>query len=272
MDDGSHWAPTSSPCPRLRRVSELGWWWLRRGHLPSRLSSHFPAEYEMRSLRATVLEKLEPLHTLKSAREFAQVFFDILQIHRWLYEHPQILHRDLSMANIMYRREDDKVYGALSDFDLSSFRDSMNDGPTSKHRTGTKPFMAFDLLNAGSEQLHRYRHDLKSLFYIILIYSSHYSDPTTRASSLPFKLWLFVQLYFNNFTQWLAIIRRMLDKGYKSLPSTDDDYLPEEEQLLADLYDWDTLDVNFTYTKVMDVMRFFGGRELVTRWNGERRD
>ncbi|KAF5349071.1 hypothetical protein D9757_012190 [Collybiopsis confluens] len=101
--------------------------------LQGRLKSQFEDAYEMRSLRATVLEKLEPLSSLKSARESAQVFYDILQIHRWLYEHPRILHRDLSMANIMYRREGDNVYGVLNDFDLSSFRTRMDEGPTSKH-------------------------------------------------------------------------------------------------------------------------------------------
>ncbi|KAF5349062.1 hypothetical protein D9757_012207 [Collybiopsis confluens] len=124
---------------------------------------------------------------LRSAREFAQVFYDILQIHCWLYEHPEILHRDLRMANIMYRREGDNVYGVLNDFDLSSFRTHMDKGPTSKHRTGTKPFMAYGLLRTDRDKVHRYRHDLESLFYIILILSCHYSDPITRASSLPFK-------------------------------------------------------------------------------------
>ncbi|KAF5358716.1 hypothetical protein D9757_013032 [Collybiopsis confluens] len=156
--------------------------------LLTRLKSHLGDAYESCSLCATVLEKLEPLSSVRSAREFAQVFYDILQIHRWLYEHPRILHHDLSMANIMYRREGDNVYGVLNDFDLSSFRTRMDEGPTSKHRTGTKPFMAYDLLDTAWDKVHRYRHDLESLFYIILIFlsllRSHYSSFQSSVQSV----------------------------------------------------------------------------------------
>ncbi|KAF5358715.1 hypothetical protein D9757_013022 [Collybiopsis confluens] len=250
--------------------------------LQGRLKSQFKDAYEMRSLRATVLEKLEPLSSLKSAREFAQVFYDILQIHRWLYEHPRILHRDLSMANIMYRRAGDNVYGVLNDFDLSSFRTCMDEGPTSKHRTGTKPFMARDLLHKDWDKVHRYRHDLESLFYIILILSCHYSNPTTHAPNLQFSRWFDgadheiayakldflesafpkppVQTYFETFHPWLYDIRQMLGMGYLSRP-----YDPHG---LECLYDWETLNGNITFKKVMEVMGSFNGEKLVTRWAG----
>ncbi|KAF5381167.1 hypothetical protein D9757_009422 [Collybiopsis confluens] len=256
--------------------------------LQKRLKSHFGDAYEMRSLRATVLEKLEPLSNLKSAREFAQVFYDILQIHRWLYEQPKILHRDLSMANIMFRREGDQVYGVLNDFDLSSLLTRMDKSPTLKHRTGTKPFMAHNLLNTEWDKGHLYRHDLESLFYIILIVSCHYSGPTTRAYSLPYKAWfdgvdqvisaskieflqsesmeLPVQTYYNGFTQWLIKIRQMLNQGYKSRPGPF--FWSDKDRLKAALYDWETLDGNVTYLKMMEVMYFFDGEELVTRWDG----
>ncbi|KAK0479919.1 hypothetical protein EDD18DRAFT_1206282 [Armillaria luteobubalina] len=52
---------------------------------------------------------------------YAQVFVDILQCHKWLYDHPKILHQDISMANIMYRTDDEgTVFGVLNDFDLST--------------------------------------------------------------------------------------------------------------------------------------------------------
>ncbi|KAF5358710.1 hypothetical protein D9757_013025 [Collybiopsis confluens] len=251
----------------------------------TRLKSHVGDAYESCSLRATVLEKLEPLSSLKSAREFAQVFYDILQIHRWLYEHPEILHRDLSMANIMYRRDGDNVYGVLNDFDLSLFRTCMDEGPTSKHRTGTKPFMAYDLLDTHWDKVHRYRHDLESLFYIMLIVCCHYSDPTTRAPNLQFSGWfdradqdiayakyhllgspspiLPVQPYFSAFTNWLPFICRIFGRGYKSRLSAF--YLSVEERIRAEPYDWDTLGGHVTYTTVMKIMGSFEGKELVTR-------
>ncbi|KAF8892836.1 hypothetical protein CPB85DRAFT_1440734 [Mucidula mucida] len=41
--------------------------------------------------------------------------------HAWVYECTKILHRDISISNIMYRvKEDGRICGVLNDFDLSS--------------------------------------------------------------------------------------------------------------------------------------------------------
>ncbi|KAF5379652.1 hypothetical protein D9757_009230 [Collybiopsis confluens] len=246
--------------------------------LQNRLKALLKEAYVIRNLHITVLEKLEPLSSLRRATEFAQVFYDILQIHRWLYEHPKILHRDLSMHNIMIRREGDKVYGVLNDFNLSSFRAQMD-----KDRTGTKPFMSQDLLDAKWDKRHLYRHDLESLFYIILIVSCHYSAPTIRAPSRPFKSWfdradqdvahakllflqstapeLPIQTYFKGFAPWIRDIHEMLGMGYKSRPG-------DFDGVEAECYDWDTFDGNVTYTEMMEVMGMFKNKDLVTRWDG----
>ena len=39
--------------------------------------------------------------------------------HRWLFEHAGILHRDISLDNLMLRGEGDKVYGILNNMDLA---------------------------------------------------------------------------------------------------------------------------------------------------------
>ena len=68
-----------------------------------------------------------------------------------------------------------EVYGVLTDYDLSSWTASLTSDytKTSQQRTGTPPFMAHGLLG-GSDTLHLYRHDVESLFYIILILATHY--------------------------------------------------------------------------------------------------
>ncbi|KAJ3990882.1 kinase-like domain-containing protein, partial [Lentinula boryana] len=142
-----------------------------------RLKTHPKEKYEERVMRVAILEKLHPLSELEDPRDFAQVFYDILQIHQWLYECVGILHRDLSSGNIMFRRKDGKIYGVLNDFDLSSRVQSMDKGPTSNHRTGTRPFMSIDLLNANWEGGHLYRHDIESLFYIMLCLACRYRRP-----------------------------------------------------------------------------------------------
>lgn len=91
--------------------------------------------FEIRVWRVMILEKLDPLDALEDPKEYAQVFYDILQgesfsfavvpftelctVHRWLFTHAKILHRDLSPGNIMFRRsETGKVYGVLNDLTL----------------------------------------------------------------------------------------------------------------------------------------------------------
>ncbi len=100
-----------------------------------------------------------------------------LKGYRWLYEKANILHRDLSEGNIMYRRRTDgTVCGVLNDFDLAICTNS-NPKP-SRQRTGTAPYMAInilesfptadDTLEAPSPPAHLYRHDLESLFYVLV--------------------------------------------------------------------------------------------------------
>ena len=110
-------------------------------------------------------------------------------VHRWLYEHVGILHRDLSLNNIMCRiikemnsagvREVKEVYGVLTDYDLSLWTASLTSDytKTSQQRAGTPPFMARGLLN-GTDSLHLYRHDVESLFYVILILVTRYEIET----------------------------------------------------------------------------------------------
>ncbi|KAK0211222.1 hypothetical protein DFS33DRAFT_1450914 [Desarmillaria ectypa] len=83
------------------------------------------------------------------------------------------LHRDISMGNIMWGRNlAGIICGVLVDDDLASYRDES--GATSRHRTGTRPYMAFELLKndkEGRPPKHLYRHDLESILYSILVLS-----------------------------------------------------------------------------------------------------
>ncbi|KAK0226980.1 hypothetical protein EDD85DRAFT_777171 [Armillaria nabsnona] len=131
--------------------------------------------YEERVLCITVLEELFPITSLRKDSDYAQVFVDILQCHKWLYEHPKILHRDISMANIMYRVDSaGNIFGVLNDFDLSSLIPI--EEATSLRRTGTPPYMAFDLLKEEKDSgPHLYRYDLEALSYVMLMICCRYS-------------------------------------------------------------------------------------------------
>jgi hypothetical protein len=68
-----------------------------------------------------------------------------------------------------------EVYGVLNDYDLATIVGDVS--PLSKQRTGTKPYMAYQLLAAAENPpVHCYRHDLESLFYVILVLTSHFEN------------------------------------------------------------------------------------------------
>ncbi|KAJ3723277.1 hypothetical protein C8R42DRAFT_32098 [Lentinula raphanica] len=141
-----------------------------------RMKSYSKNSNGERAMHTTFYKKLQPLSELEDLTELAQVLYDILQIHQWLYECAGILHRDLSIGNLMFCRKEGKVYGVLNDFDLSSTVDRMAQGPSSKERTGTRPFMSPDLLDSHWKIGHLPRHDLESLFYIILCLVCRYDE------------------------------------------------------------------------------------------------
>ncbi|KAJ3734749.1 protein kinase [Lentinula guzmanii] len=268
-----------------------------------RLKTHLNEKYEERVMRVTILEKLHPLSELIDPRDFAQVFYDILQIHQWLYECVGILHRDLSSGNIMFRRKDGKICGVLNDFDLSSRVRNMDKGPTSNHRTGTRPFMSIDLLDPDWKGGHLYRHDIESLFYIMLCLACRYERPNvptpeprayavwfsgtdqqvldnkTAFLTRPCTKAIPIQPYFAGFKRWLKRIRKKLHIGYIRRPV----YLPEESGIDSDddespdsdedpNFDWDTLNKRASYTTMRSIMSSFQGKSLETRWANWNRD
>ncbi len=139
--------------------------------------------------------------------------------HKWLHDKPCILHRDISMSNIMYRIDDDhNVYGVLNDMDLSSDLNDLEDlKATSLRRTGTPPFMAIDLLGKDSHQPeHIYRHDLESLFYVMLILFVGYefiaAEPNEdRAERLWIRSEAPLSEWFDSSLSWEALAQNKND-------------------------------------------------------------
>ncbi|KAF5349788.1 hypothetical protein D9758_010215 [Tetrapyrgos nigripes] len=75
----------------------------------------------------------------------------------------------------MYRvLKDGKVHGVLNDFDLASTL-PMSRSHSSQTRSGTRPFMSHELLTPNRPGLgHFYRHDLESIYYVMLILFANY--------------------------------------------------------------------------------------------------
>jgi serine/threonine protein kinase len=110
--------------------------------------------------------------------------------YRWLYEKAGVLHRDISLYNLMFYRERNnlelEVCGVLNDYDLATVV-GVNESPSSMQRTGTRPYMAYELLDKNPPR-HSYRHDLESLFYVLLILTSHFEDGE-EIPNPPLKQW-----------------------------------------------------------------------------------
>ncbi|KAK7055340.1 other 1 protein kinase [Favolaschia claudopus] len=127
-----------------------------------------------RILRVMIEKELISIRKLRNPDMLAQAFKAIFECYRWLYEKAHIMHRDISVANLMFHEVDGKMYGVLNDFDhaLDFGKKSVS---ASKQRTGTKPFMAIDLLLEPPE--HLYRHDLESFLYVLVFLTCETKQP-----------------------------------------------------------------------------------------------
>ncbi|KAJ8091134.1 hypothetical protein PM082_024615 [Marasmius tenuissimus] len=124
----------------------------------------FGDKLERRDLHYVIVEQLYPITELKGLA-FGTAFKDIIRCHQWLIEVAKIMHRDVSLNNLLYRKKEGRTYGVLNDYDLACSLDKPEE-PTSRQRTGTKPFIAMDLLAKPSlkDELaqHRAQFDLES--------------------------------------------------------------------------------------------------------------
>ena len=142
------------------------------------------------------------------------------------------------------------IYGVLTDYDLSSWTASLKTDytKTSQQRTGTPPYMAYELLS-GTSDTHLYRHDVESLFYIMLIMCGRHVIGRTNGASegaeqrvvmregiLPYQNWFNQQDYdvlaslkvalfsgvvaiklsptFEDFRTWLKELRYCFSDGF----------------------------------------------------------
>ncbi|KAJ3864438.1 hypothetical protein EV359DRAFT_41063, partial [Lentinula novae-zelandiae] len=201
------------------------------------LLANFKDAYEERVLRIVVQEELHPITDLTDATELAEAFKQIFECYRWLYEGPKIMHRDVSISNLMFHRIDGKLYGVLNDFDLAAFHDGSVPS-TSKQRTGTKPFMARDLLEHPPPR-HFYRHDLESFLYVLAFLTCDTSAPGStlgtwidlgmvalqdaKSNVLTIKRFPPQKPAFEGFDFWITLLRQLFTEGLSKRTRHEDD-------------------------------------------------
>ncbi|CCU75438.1 serine/threonine-protein kinase Sgk2 [Blumeria hordei DH14] len=116
-----------------------------------------------------------PIDKFRSALELIVGMCDAIKAHRLLVIDANILHRDISVNNILLTgiNKNDKLGGILIDLDLATL---MNDGKFQEKAqvmTGTMQFIALDILEnsfatTGTVVAHSYRHDLESFLYVLV--------------------------------------------------------------------------------------------------------
>ncbi|KAG6147827.1 hypothetical protein E4U37_007778 [Claviceps purpurea] len=122
--------------------------------------------YDDRVLHVLAVTPLgRPLDEFGSILELLECLRDAIKAHRSLYMESGILHRDISINNIIITEpaKADGYKGMLIDLDLA--RDITKDPSGQRHRTGTIEFMAIGVL-LGRQ--HTYRHDLESFLYVFI--------------------------------------------------------------------------------------------------------
>ncbi|CAL1697091.1 unnamed protein product [Somion occarium] len=126
-------------------------------------------EYEERCQRFILFKKYKQLETVLSPQNMDHVFNQLLDCLHDLYHQLHMLHRDVSLSNLMYEMREGLVWLILNDFDLAVVikKDGPPRGSTGRHRTGTLPFMAVDLIE-DPNMPHYFRHDLESVFFVAL--------------------------------------------------------------------------------------------------------
>lgn len=83
------------------------------------------------------------------------------------------------------------IIGILNDYDLAIILndDKSPPPPSSRHRTGTAPFMAYQLLLPKLFTAHLYRHDLESFLYVLIWTATGYEGFKPPKGKDPLEMW-----------------------------------------------------------------------------------
>ncbi|KAL6695058.1 hypothetical protein J3F84DRAFT_395316 [Trichoderma pleuroticola] len=107
--------------------------------------------------------------------------------HESLRREAGLLHRDISINNVMINEdeEDPSQRGFLIDLDLA-IKETQTGVSGAKRKTGTRAFMAIEALR-GAE--HSFIHDLESFFWVLYWICVHYDGPGKYVGPTEFEEW-----------------------------------------------------------------------------------
>ncbi|KAJ6499653.1 hypothetical protein C8R47DRAFT_295054 [Mycena vitilis] len=239
---------------------------------------------ETRVHRRIVLTPLgEKISTFATRKELLAVLLDAVMAHRDLFNDVKILHRDISIDNIVLVPMPPSTAGAPDDspsVDIAGSAKSLRRGllidvdyalvldengergaVATGHRTGTLPFMAVEVLYAkgGKAIAHQPRHDLESLLYVLVWVCVLYAGP----GDVERQNW---DLQASSLSQWVSgsdyrTIGMLKDSAMRNVVFWEDEVLGAFAPYFAPLKPcvsaWKDLYVaeNLTYEAVLGVLR-----------------
>ncbi|KIJ57187.1 hypothetical protein M422DRAFT_83618, partial [Sphaerobolus stellatus SS14] len=108
----------------------------------------------------------ETINKFSSPKEFILAFYDAVKAHRQLHQVAGILHRDISLNNILLNPGGEQGNrGILIDFDLATCINDDSEFATTYVGQGTYRFMSRNVLHRGAP--HTYLDDLESFYYVL---------------------------------------------------------------------------------------------------------
>ncbi|CAL1698348.1 unnamed protein product [Somion occarium] len=100
-------------------------------NLPRAFMTQLPGipEDERRNFRILVLKEYFPLQFIDTSEELKKVFRDVVNGHYWAWTVAEVLHRDISISNVMFHRKAGRAIGVLCDWDLAETKKYLGEEP-----------------------------------------------------------------------------------------------------------------------------------------------
>jgi len=117
----------------------------------------------------------KPIYKASSRTALLSAFEGCIDGHESLHDNAGILHRDVSINNLMMNEEKDNPSWKSFMIDLDLTIKQQRVGPSgAREKTGTRAFMAVGVL---LNEKHSYMHDYESFFWALLWICIHYNGP-----------------------------------------------------------------------------------------------
>ena len=130
-----------------------------------------------------------PIFEFATLKELVCALRDAIKGHWLLHEKAKVLHRDISLYNIIIAEHGQ---GCIINLNYAINIDTARK-PQSSHRTRTPPFITINVLRGGKEYgtfTHRYRDDMESFFYDFLWICCMWESSGEERKEQPLKLWM----------------------------------------------------------------------------------